>query len=150
MEPLQECFLSDVRVSKEVRHFGGVVNESDNFTFYRFFGILLNPEALEPLEELGWPVRNKRTTETRKGDFPGFLQILIDYDIIAPTITVILNEKIIPLDERTIGSLDAMDIDRADIEIEPVGHYDDNGIFDGTAAYLKSMQVFVRSTYDGV
>ena len=66
MKPLQECFLSDVRVSKEVRHFGGVVNESDNFTFYRFFGILLKQEALEQFEELGWPVRYKRTKETRQ------------------------------------------------------------------------------------
>ena len=60
MKPLQECFLSDVRVSKEVRHFGGVVNESDNFTFYRFFGILLKQEALEQFEELCQFVQDMR------------------------------------------------------------------------------------------
>ena len=97
----QECMLMNVKLSDSCRHFGGML-EIEDYTFWRFFGILTDDLTGAQLESLGVRVRCERIPETQKGEYPIFVRVIVDYDFIHPEVEAILNDgRSITLEEKT-------------------------------------------------
>ena len=140
----QECILMNVKISNQVRRFAGILNEFHNYEFNRFFGILTDEATGLQLRRIGFRTRIRKIQETRTGEFPVLMHVSVDYGYNTPEIEAILDDRSFSLDESTIGSLDHMNIDYANLIVDQVVRYDENGEA-YMAAYLKSMKVYLKS-----
>lgn len=118
------------------RDFSG---ERSKFSSDRTFGVVLEPEDAEQLSKDGWNV--KRLEPREEGDDPlYFLSVKVIFGRIPPTV-VLLNGRArkTALTEETIGILDYVQIEKADMVIRPY-NYDFAGKT-GTKAYLNALYV---------
>ena len=110
------------------------------------FNIRLDEETADKLLEEGWNV--KQLDPREDGDVPiPYLPCTINFSNIPPTIYMLTgkNNKKTRLTEETIGLLDAVEIDYADVILNPY-HWEiktKNGVDSGIKAYVKTMYVKV-------
>lgn len=115
---------------------GGKYNAEGNRNFCM---IIPNEEIADELISLGWNVTVKPPRE--EGEEPlRFLKVKVKFDGYPPIIYLRSGKNTVKLDEETVGSLDSIDISKADLDISPY-EYDVNGRH-GISAYLKSMCVY--------
>jgi len=127
------------------RNFSGVKNEY-NRNGASEFNIVLDPETADRLLEEGWNVKQLNPRE--EGDEPiPYLPCTVSFSNIPPTIYMLTgdNNKKTLLTEETIGLLDAVEIDYADIIINPYNWeiQKKDGVDSGIKAYVKTMYVKV-------
>ena len=105
------------------------------------FNIRLDEETADRLLDEGWNV--KQLDPREDGDVPiPYLPCTINYSNIPPTIYMLTgrHNKKTRLDEDTIGSLDSMRIEWADITLTPYSWEmkTKDGISNGITAYVKT------------
>lgn len=131
--------IDDVNIGRgSFRNFSGVktkYNKAGN----RMFSVFLPPETADILREQGWfvkvkPPRNEDEDERYQldvavafGQYPPMIK-LVSYDG---------QESF--LNEESVGILDSVDIDRADMEIRPYNWEVDGKV--GVKAYLRELSV---------
>ncbi len=142
MNPEQEFMLMNVKFSDGFRRFGGML-DTDDYRIKRIFGIVTDDQTGAILKDMGINIRNRMIPETAEGEFGILVPIRIDYDLIAPEVTAIINDREIVLDERTIGCLDAAEPDYANLTVVPVTFHSESTNRDYIDLYLKNMTVFL-------
>lgn len=117
------------------RDFSGEKNKYNND---RTFGVVLDPEFADKLENDGWNV--KRLAPREEGDEPlCFLKVKIVFGKVPPKIVLIVGNKKASISEDNVGMLDWITIEKADLIIRPY-NYDFAGRT-GTKAYLNSLYI---------
>ena len=145
MDQNQECILMNVKLWDDCIHFGGILDENEEYRFRRFFAKLADEALGTQLKNMGLSIRVRKTPKNRLSRYPVLMHVAVDYDLIVPEVEAVIGSRTIPLDEITIGCLDSMIIDYANLVIIPV---DDQDAVTGTTyrhAYLKSMQIYLKS-----
>lgn len=119
--------------------FRDFTGERNRFNSDRTFGVVLDPDFADELERDGWNV--KRLPPREDGDEPlCFLQVKVTFGKVPPKIVLVNGRsKKQMLDEKTVGILDWIQIENADLIIRPF-NYDFNG-HSGTKAYLSTLYV---------
>lgn len=122
--------------------FRDFTGERNRFNSDRTFGVVLDTDFADELERDGWNV--KRLPPREDGDEPlCFLPVKVAFNKDPkknPKIVLINGrEKKQMLDEKTVGILDWIQIENADLIVRPF-NYDFNGRT-GTKAYLSTLYV---------
>lgn len=127
------------------KNFSGVVDEYNPKGLSQF-NVKLDFETADELLAEGWNV--KQLDPLEEGDDPvPYLPLTINFSNIPPTVYMLTgrNNKKTLLTEDTIGLLDSVEIDYADIIVSPY-HWQikkKDGIDSGIKAYVKTMYVKV-------
>ena len=132
--PINKITIENARLI--FRDFTG---ERNRFNSDRTFGVVLDLDQADLLEDEGWNV--KRLPPREEGDEPlCFLSVKVVFGKVPPKIVLINGKRRKQtLDPSTIGILDWVQIEKADLIIRPY-NYDFAG-HTGTKAYLSSMYV---------
>lgn len=133
--------LKDVRIIR--RNFSGKEIPPYNRKGDRNFGLLLpNEEEALRLREAGWNVKQMKP---REGEEVGsyVIDVEVKYGETRPPKVVMVTEKRkTPLNEDTVGMIDAAVIVKVDLTLRPY-QYDFNGRV-GTKAYLKTAYITIQ------
>lgn len=102
----------------------------------RNFALLLTEQEAEDLERLGW---NVKYLKPRDDDPQGqaFLKVKMSFDKKPPKVIMVTSRGKTYLDEESVNSLDWVDIEQADITLNPY-EWDVNGAV-GVTAYVKTL-----------
>ncbi len=109
----------------------------------RNFGVLLSPEQAEDMADLGWNVKYFKPRD----DEPigqAFIKVAVSYENKPPKILMVTSRGKTFLDEDTVDSLDHVDIQVADVTLNPYEHSFNGG---GVKAYAKTLVVQVVEDY---
>jgi hypothetical protein len=140
MERMRNEYLQGVRIKYRnfrglERKFGGrVMNQAGK----RNFCVVLNEEQYVDLKEKGWQVK----AGTDKDGEPEYtIKVNVSFGGRPPKIAMAPTDKEqgIMLDEETVGQLDFVDIENAEVVIRPYV-WDESGQY-GAAAYLRTLKV---------
>lgn len=107
----------------------------------REFSVILAPEDARNLESLGFNVKTREPRE--EGDDPfSYLTVAVKYTFRPPHIVMITSRARQVLTEDRVGDLDYVDIEKADLIINP-SEWNVNGKT-GIKAYVKSMYITIE------
>jgi len=102
----------------------------------RNFVLLLDEQQAEDLERLGWSIKYlKPRDDEPQGQ--AFIKVAIAFDKKPPKVLLVTTRGKTFLDEESIDSLDHVDIETADITLNPY-EWDVNGLV-GVKAYVKTL-----------
>lgn len=119
--------------------FRDFTGERNKFNSDRTFGVVLDQDFANELEHDGWNVKRLPPRE-EGGDPLCFLPVKVTFGKVPPKIVLVNGkERKQTLDEKTIGILDWITIESADLIIRPF-NYEFNGRT-GTKAYLSTLYV---------
>lgn len=111
----------------------------------RRFGVLIDDDLAERLEDDGWNV--KRLKPRPDSEDPEYCQpwlpVKVRFGDIPPIIILITSGGKVKLDENTVDQLDWTRMKTVDLIIRPYNYPARNGRPAGVAAYLKSIYVTV-------
>lgn len=133
--------LEDVTIA--FRNFAGkedVYNRAGD----RNFAILLRPADAEMLQQEGWNVKFLKDREDGDGPQP-YIQVAVSYKSRPPKIAMVTSKGISYLGEDQVEILDWVDIETADITINPY-EWVVNGM-SGIKAYLQTLYVKIEEDY---
>ncbi len=146
MEQDQEFMLMNVKFSEGFHRFGGMLDMED-YQVKRIFGIVTDEQTGAVFHDMKINTRNRMIPETAEGEYGILVPVRIDYDLIRPEVTAIINDREIALDEKTIGCLDWEELDYANLTVVPVTMHSDRTNSDYKQLYLKNMTVYLRELY---
>lgn len=109
----------------------------------RNFAVLLDDDQAERLAELGWNVKFFKPRD----DEPigqAFIKVAVAFENKPPKILMVTSRGKTYLDESTVDSLDYVDIEVADITLNPYEHSFNGG---GVKAYVKTLVIKVVEDY---
>lgn len=135
MAGMRNITIEDCRIA--FRNFAG--NEDKfNPAGSRNFALLLDEKQAQEMAELGWNVKYLKPRD----DEPvgqAFIKVSVSYKNRPPKIIMVTSRGKTYLDEETINSLDWVDIEQADITLNPY-EWDVNGMA-GVKAYVQTLVV---------
>lgn len=108
----------------------------------RSFACLLEPEAAEKMAADGWNVKYTKPRNDEDVPVP-FIPIALRFDVRPPHIVMITSTARTNIDEKTVGTLDWVDMKQVDL-ICRAYHYHIPGNPPGIKAYLKTMFVTIE------
>lgn len=119
--------------------FRDFTGERNRYNSDRTFGVVLDPNFADKLEADGWNV--KRLAPREEGDEPlCFISVKVVFGKVPPKIVLInSNTRKQTLDENSVGILDWIQIENADLIIRPYNY--EFGGKSGTKAYLSTLYV---------
>lgn len=134
--------LEDVTIGRGGwRNFSGAVSEN-NRSGQKKFSIFLPEDVADILADQGWNVRRKPPYQ-EGGDELIFLDVFVDYNHYPPSITLISHDGVRQLlNDETVGLLDSVDIETAELEIRPY-NWEVNGK-SGTKAMVQELIVTAK------
>ena len=117
-------------------------NEKGN----RNFGVLLDDDLAEDLENDGWNVKRLKPREdSERPDYEQpWLPVKVKFDPYSPIVVLITSAGKCKLDEETVSQLDWTRMKTVDLIIRPYNYPARNGRPAGVSAYLKSIYVTVN------
>lgn len=124
------------------RNFSGRESKFNRPGDKNFCVVIEDEELVDQLTADGWNVKIRPPRE--EGDEAlNYLKVNVSYRIRPPKVEMVLtnSNKIVPLNEETVGQLDYADILRADVVISP--HEWEQGGRSGVSAYLKAIYITV-------
>lgn len=133
--------LEDVTIA--FRNFAGkedVYNRAGD----RNFAILLEPELAEELERDGWNVKYLREREEGDGQ-QAYLQVAVSYKTRPPRVGMVTSKGLTYLGEDEIEMLDWVDIETADVTLNPYEWA--VGDKHGVKAYLQTIFMKIEEDY---
>lgn len=133
MAGMNNVTIEDCRIA--FRNFAG---KEDKFNpkGSRNFALLLDEDEAEKLAGLGWNVKYLKPRDDEPVGQP-FLKVSIAFDKKPPKVLLVTTRGKTYLDEDTIDTLDHVDIETADITLNPY-EWDVNGM-SGVKAYVKTL-----------
>lgn len=135
MSGMQNVTIEDCQIA--FRNFEGK-EDKFNPAGSRNFALLLDERQAEDMERLGWNVKYlKPRDEDPRGQ--AFLKVKVSFDKKPPKILLVTSRGKTYLDEDSINSLDWVDIETADVTLNPY-KWDVNGAV-GVTAYVKTLVV---------
>lgn len=135
MAGMQNVTIEDCQIA--FRNFEGK-EDKFNPAGSRNFALLLDEQQAEDMERLGWNVKYlKPRDEDPRGQ--AFLKVKVSFDKKPPKILLVTSRGKTYLDEDSINSLDWVDIETADVTLNPY-KWDVNGAV-GVTAYVKTLVV---------
>ena len=119
--------------------FRDFTGERNRYNSDRTFGVVLDPNFADKLEADGWNV--KRLAPREEGDEPlCFISVKVVFGKVPPKIVLInSNTRKQTLGENSVGILDWIQIENADLIIRPYNY--EFGGKSGTKAYLSTLYV---------
>ena len=139
--------LSDITVMGAriiFRNFSGNATEY-NAKGNRVFGLLLDDELAEQLEEDGWHVKYLKPRNEEEEKHPrAWLQVKVKYGKIPPIVVLITSRGQTRLTEETVGQLDWARIENVDLIVRPYQYPETTLRPAGVSAYLKSIYVTIQ------
>lgn len=102
----------------------------------RTFGVVLDSETAQDLQEEGWHVKFLKPRDDEEEPTP-YLPIRVNYKTIPPQIYMVTKKKKTLMDESTVGTLDNAELKEVDLVISPYNWEMANGD-SGITAYLKT------------
>lgn len=119
--------------------FRDFTGERNRFNSDRTFGVVLDPERADELENDGWNI--KRLPPREGADEPlCFLSVKVTFGKVPPKIVLINGKRRKQsLDANTVSILDWIQIEKADLIVRPYNY--DFGGHVGTKAYLSTLYV---------
>lgn len=128
-------------IYKNFRGLGNQFNSEGN----RNFGVLIDDELAESLEEDGWKIKKLRAKEDDPDQHEqAWMPVKVKFGQYPPIAVLITSRGKTRLDEDTIGQLDFASIKTVDLIIRPYNYPAMNGRPAGVSAYLKSLYVTVN------
>ena len=125
------------------RNFSGKVTEF-NKNGNMSFSVLLDDDLAAQLENDGWNVKYRKPREDDPDQYrQPFLPVKIKFGMYPPTVVIITSRGKKRLDENTIGQLDWVRIQNADVQIRPFTYPAMQGRPEGISAYLKTLYVTI-------
>jgi len=110
----------------------------------RNFALLLTEKDAEDMARLGWNVKYlKPRDDEPQGQ--AFIKVKLSYDKKPPKVILVTSRGKTYIDEDTVNSLDWVDIETADITLNPY-EWDVNGNA-GVTAYVKTLVIQVVEDY---
>ena len=146
MNQNQEFMLMNVKFSDGFSRFGGMLDTGD-YQIKRIFGVVTDEETESIFRDMEINIRNRMIPETAEGEYGILVPVRIDYDLIRPDVTAIINDREIILDEKTISCLDSAELDYANLTVVPVVLHSDWTDSDYKQLFLKSMTVYLRDPF---
>ncbi len=146
MNQESEFMLMNVKFSAGFHRFGGML-DTDDYQIKRIFGIVTDEQTGAILKDMEIDIRNRMVPETAEGEYGILVPVRIDYDLIRPDVTAIVNDRVISLDEKTIGCLDWADLDYANLTVVPVVLHSGWTDRDYKQLYLKNMTVYLTDPF---
>ena len=143
----QEIMLMNVKFSAGIHRFGGMLDTED-YQIKRIFGIVTDEQTGAIFHDMEINIRNRMVPETDEGEYGILVPVRIDYDLIRPDVTAVINDREIPLDEKTIGCLDWAELDYANLTVVPVVLHSDCSNNDYNQLFLKNMTVYLKDSFD--
>lgn len=141
MAGMKNVTIEDARIV--MRNFAGR-EEKFNPAGARNFAVLLDEAQAADMEELGWNVKYlKPRDDEPQGQ--AFVKVKLAYDKKPPKILLVTSRGKTYIDEETVDSLDWVDIETADITLNPY-EWDVNGA-QGVTAYVKTLVIKVVEDY---
>lgn len=133
--------IEDVTIA--FRNFAGKEDQY-NRAGNRNFAIFLSPELAEEMEREGWNVKYLREREEGDGQ-QAYLQVAVSYKARPPKIAMVTSKGISYLTEDMVEMLDWVDIETADVTINPY-EWVVNGKT-GVKAYVHSLFIKIEEDY---
>lgn len=110
----------------------------------RNFGVILDDEIAEELEQYGWNVKRLCPREDDpEQHIQAWLPVKVKFDPYPPIVMLINSRGKKRLDEETIDQLDWSIIKNCDLIIRPYNYPASNGRPGGVSAYLKAIYVTI-------
>lgn len=135
MAGMKNVTIENCRIA--FRNFAGK-EDKFNAAGSRNFALLLTEQEAVDLAELGWNVKYlKPRDDEPQGQ--AFLKVKLSFDKKPPKILLVTTRGKSYLDEESVDSLDWVDIEQADITLNPY-EWDVNGAT-GVTAYVKTLIV---------
>ena len=119
------------------RNFSGKGDRYNREGDRNFAIVIPDPEIAEALKEEGWNVKIKPDRDEDELPFM-YLSVKVKFNDRGPNVYLISGDRRVPLDEESIGCLDSIMIDHADLDIRPYDWQLKDGT-SGRAAYLQGM-----------
>lgn len=134
--PMNNVTVENCRIV--FRNFAGLEKPPYNPKGSRNFAILLDDAEADKLIDLGWNVKFlKPRDDEPQGQ--AFLKVKVSFEKKPPKIMLVTTRGKTYLDEESIDSLDHVDIEVADVTLNPY-EWDLNGKA-GVSAYLKTLVI---------
>lgn len=141
MDGMKNVTIEKCRIA--FRNFSGKA-EKFNPEGARNFVLFLTDEEAETYARLGWNVKFLKPRDDETQGQP-FLKVSIGYDKKPPKIILVTSRGKTYIDQDTVGSLDWVDIEQADITLNPY-EWDVNGAT-GVKAYVKTLVIQIVEDY---
>jgi hypothetical protein len=103
----------------------------------RNFALFLDEAQAEDMARLGWNVKYLKPRDDEEVG-QAFIKVKVSFDKKPPKIMLVTSRGKTFLDEDTVNSLDWVDIETADITLNPYDHDFGGG---GVAAYVKTLVI---------
>lgn len=104
----------------------------------RNFCVIINPDSVNELRSLGWPIKERAGRDEEEDSF-FYLQVKVKYDRFPPRIYMVTSKKKTLMNEASIGELDYAIIRNVDLVIRPY-EYETGKI----SAYVQTMYVTIE------
>lgn len=140
MGDMKDFTLKEIRMA--FRNFAGR-EEKFNPAGARNFLILLEEDKAAEMAALGWPIKRMRPRDDEPEGAP-FIKVKVRYEPKPPKIYLVTSRGKTLMDEAALASLDYVDIERADVTLNPY-EWDINGN-EGVTAYVKTL--FIKAVED--
>lgn len=109
----------------------------------RNFGIALTEQQAADMADLGWNIKYFKPRDDEERGEP-FIKVAVSFDNKPPKILMVTSRGKTYLDEDTVHELDHVDIQVADVTLNPYEHSFNGG---GVKAYAKTIVVQVVEDY---
>lgn len=112
--------------------------EKYNVDRERYFNVQVEESMVAQLRKDGWNIKFTKPKE----DYPEtpYMEVKVGFAYRPPTIVVVRNGNPTHLSERTVGSLDMLQLEKVDLVIRPYVWENDMG--SGVKAYLQTLYAF--------
>lgn len=135
----QELVIEGARII--FSNFAGVEKQFNDAGDRNFCVVIDDPIKAQELREEGWNVRISRPRNEE--DTPlNYIPVKVNFGGRPPQVFMVTSSNKVRLDEDTIGELDQVDIEYADVVINPY-QYDFAGRT-GVSAYLRTMYAVIN------
>jgi hypothetical protein len=110
----------------------------------RNFAVFLDEEMARQMTEAGWNVKHLRERDEGDGG-QAYIQVAVSFKTKPPRVAMVTSNNVTYLDEDRIAMLDWVDIEQADVTINP---YEWSvGEKSGVKAYVKSLFIKIEEDY---
>ena len=136
-EQIKNITLQDTKIT--FRNFSGSAKKY-NREGDRNFAVILTEEQAEELAAAGWNVKVLAAREEGDSD-THFIKVKVKFGDYPPSVYLVKTDRLVPLNEATIGRLDWAVINKVDLKLN--ASYWDNDGDQIVTIYLKDMYVSI-------
>lgn len=127
------------------RNFSGKQTDFNDEGNRNFAVIIEDDDLAKELANDGWNIKRlKPRDDDPEGQTTAYLPVKVKYNKYPPVICLLTSKGKVKVDEETVGQLDWVAIENADLIIRPYNYPAMRGREAGVSAYLKTLYVTIQ------